>query len=148
MPEDRAGTFVAHMPLIGVREGRRIIAEETVRLEDVFAETVTDTPMFYSYSDLDKHGWDTAFDGETLGDWTVGANLGAYNLTVPMPFRALIPKGYDGLLCACRAFGVDRNISSLSRMILDMKKQERPRRVLPRFPFSTGAPLRKFLMAS
>ncbi len=141
MPEDRAGTFVAHMPLIGVREGRRIIAEETVRLEDVFAETVTDTPMFYSYSDLDKHGWDTAFDGETLGDWTVGANLGAYNLTVPMPFRALIPKGYDGLLCACRAFGVDRNISSLSRMILDMKKAGEAAACVAALSIQHGCPL-------
>lgn len=122
MPEERRGIFLTHMPLIGVREGRRIIAEETVTLTDVFNERFTDMPMFYSYADLDKHGWDTAFDGEVLGDWTVGANLGAYNLTVPMPFRALIPKGYDGLLCACRAYGVDRDISSLSRMILDMKK--------------------------
>lgn len=122
MPEERFGAFLTHMPLIGVREGRRIIAEETVRLEDVFSEKFTAEPMFYSYSDLDKHGWDTAFDGEMLGEWAIGANLGAYNLTVPMPFRAMIPKGFDGLLCACRAYGVDRDIASLSRMILDMKK--------------------------
>lgn len=142
MPEEQFGTFVAHMPLIGVREGRRIAAEETVTLADVFAERFTDTPMFYSYADLDKHGWDTAFDGELLGDWTIGANLGAYNLTVPMPFRALIPKGYDGLLCACRAYGVDRDISSLSRMILDMKKAGEAAVYVAALSIKRGCPLK------
>ena len=78
--------------------------------------------MFYSYSDLDKHGWDIAFDGETLGDWAIGANLGAYNVTVAVPYKAILPKDYDGILVPCRALGVDRDISSCVRMNLDMKK--------------------------
>ena len=41
-------TKIAQMPLLGIREGRRIIAEETVRLEDLFADKQTQTPMFYS----------------------------------------------------------------------------------------------------
>ncbi len=115
-------TKIAQMPLLGIREGRRIIAEETIRLEDLFADKQTQTPMFYSYSDLDKHGWDIAFDGETLGDWAIGANLGAYNVTVAVPYKAILPKDYDGILAPCRALGVDRDISSCVRMNLDMKK--------------------------
>ena len=123
MPEEREkNEFLYHMPIIGVREGRRIITEEVVRLPDIFSEKFTDTPAFYSYADLDKHGWDIAFDGETLGDWSVGANLGAYNVTIPVSFKALIPKGVDGLLIACRALGVDCDVSSCVRMIPDMKK--------------------------
>lgn len=114
--------LVAQMPLLGIREGRRILAEETVRLEDLFADKQTDTPMFYSYADLDKHGWDIAFDGETMGDWAIGANLGAYNVTVAVPYKAILPKGFDGLLVPCRALGVDRDISSCVRMLPDMKK--------------------------
>jgi len=121
--ERYAGTTkIAQMPLLGIREGRRIIAEETVCLEDLFADKQTQTPMFYSYADLDKHGWDVAFDGQTLGDWAIGANLGAYNVTVPVPYKAILPKGYDGILVPCRALGVDRDISSCVRMNLDMKK--------------------------
>ena len=114
--------FIAQSPLLGIREGRRIIPEETVRLEDLFADKQTETPMFYSYADLDKHGWDIAFDGETLGDWAIGANLGAYNVTVAVPYKAILPKDYDGILVPCRALGVDRDISSCVRMNLDMKK--------------------------
>lgn len=115
-------TFLAQTSLLGIREGKRIIAEEMVQLEDLFADRYTKTPMFYSYADLDKHGRDTAFDGETLGDWAVGANLGAYNVTVPVPYKAILPKDYEGILVPCRALGVDRDISSCVRMIPDMKK--------------------------
>ncbi len=113
---------IRQMPLPGFREGRRILAEERVTVEDLFAERQTETPMFYSYADLDKHGWDLAFDGALLGDWAVGANLGAYNVTVAVPYRAILPKGYEGILVPCRALGVDRDISGCVRMILDMKK--------------------------
>lgn len=113
---------IAQMPLLGVREGRRILPEETVRLAELFSDRQTETPAFYSYADLDKHGWDIAFDGEVMGDWAVGANLIAYNVTVAVPYRAILPKGFDGILVPCRALGVDRDISSCVRMNLDMKK--------------------------
>ena len=120
--ERNVGRLMLHMPLIGIREGRRIVAEEMVRLEDIFSENQTDEPMFFSYADLDKHGWDVAFDGEKLGDWAIGANLGAYNITVAVPYKAIIPKNIDGILVPCRALGVDRDVSSCVRMVLDMKK--------------------------
>ena len=113
---------IAQTPILGLREGRRIIAEEVANLKDLFEERQTDTPMFYSYADLDKHGWDIAFDSPLLGDWAIGANLGAYNLTIPVPYKAILPKGFEGLLVPCRALGVDRDISSCVRMNPDMKK--------------------------
>lgn len=123
MSDERGKTkFMLHMPLIGVREGRRIIAEETVTMKDVLEGRITSEPMFYSYADFDKHGWDIAFDGETLGDWAIGANLSAYNVTVAVPFKAVIPAKIDGIIVPCRGLGVDRDVSSCVRMVLDMKK--------------------------
>ena len=123
IPEGHGGkTQIAQAPVIGIREGRRIVPEEGVTLRDLFADQKTDTPMFYAYADLDKHGWDIAYDGHTLGDWAIGANLGAYNVTVAVPYKAILPLGYDGILVPCRALGVDRDISSCVRMIPDMKK--------------------------
>lgn len=120
--ERRKLKFMLHMPLIGVREGRRIVAEETVTMQDVLDGNATKEPMFYSYADFDKHGWDIAFDGETLGDWTVGANLNAYNVTVAVPFRSVIPSDIDGIIVPCRGLGVDRDVASCVRMVIDMKK--------------------------
>ena len=113
---------ISQIPLLGIREGRRIIPEESVHLEDLFAGKQTESPMFYAYADLDKHGWDIAFDGETIGDWAIGANLGAYNVTVAVPYQAILPKDREGILVPCRALGVDRDISSCVRMNPDMKK--------------------------
>jgi len=115
-------TVIVQMPLIGLREGRRIVPEEGVTVDGLFADRQTKTPMFYAYADLDKHGWDIAFDGEALGDWAIGANLGAYNVTVAVPYKAILPRGFEGILVPCRALGVDRDISSCVRMIPDMKK--------------------------
>ncbi len=120
--EAKKGLLICQMPFLGLREGRRIVAEETVRLEDLFADKQAEDAMFYSYADLDKHGWDIAFDGEVLGDWAVGANLGAYNLSIAVPYKAILPKDYEGILVPCRALGVDRDVSSCVRMNLDMKK--------------------------
>lgn len=114
--------LIAQLPLLGIREGRRIVPEEGVTIENLFADKKTQSPMFYSYADLDKHGWDIAFDGEALGDWAIGANLGAYNVTVAIPYKAILPVGYEGILVPCRALGVDRDIASCVRMIPDMKK--------------------------
>jgi len=123
MPEERKnGSFVSHMPLIGIREGRHIISEELITLDDLFMNKFTETPVYYSYADLDKHGWDIAFDGEALGDWAIGANIGAYNVTIPISYKTLIPKGIGGILVPCRGLGVDRNVSSAVRMMPDMKK--------------------------
>ena len=122
IPENQDKMLIAQMPLPGLREGRRIVPEETVRLENLFDDKQTKEPIFYSYADLDKHGWDIAFDGETLGDWAIGANLGAYNVTVAVPRGSILPKGWDGILVPCRALGVDRDISSCVRMVPDMKK--------------------------
>lgn len=122
IPEGHSAQMIAQVPMLGLREGRRIVAEEMVCLPDLFADKQTDTPMYYAYADLDKHGWDIAFDGETMGDWAIGANLGAYNITVAVPYQAILPKGFDGILVPCRALGVDRDISSCVRMNPDMKK--------------------------
>lgn len=117
-----ASQLISQMPLIGVREGRRIVAEESVKLADVLANRQTAEPMFFSYADLDKHGWDIAFDSSALADWAIGTNLGAYNVTVAVPWKVIIPKGIDGILVPCRALGVDRDVASCVRMVLDMKK--------------------------
>lgn len=123
MSEERGDMkFMIHMPLIGVREGRRIVAEQTVTVDGLFADEKTAEPAFYSYADLDKHGWDIAFDGPSLGDWSIGANLGAYNVTVPVPYKIIVPAEIDGIIVPCRALGVDRDIASCVRMVPDMKK--------------------------
>ncbi|MDR6549189.1 FAD-dependent oxidoreductase [Paenibacillus qinlingensis] len=109
-------------PLLGVREGRLIEGEETIALGDFFADRTTEQPVFYANADIDKHGRDHAFESQHLQDWFVASNLGAANITVPVPLGAMIPKGFEGLLAAGRCLSVDHDLSTCVRMNRDMQK--------------------------
>ncbi len=118
----RWGKLLYQGTMLGMREGRRVDTVEMMKASDILEGRFTATPAFYSWADLDKHGWDNAFDGEVRGDWAVGANLGALNLTIPVPFGALIPKDVEGLLICSRCFGMDNEVAGAVRMSPDVKK--------------------------
>ena len=114
--------LIGFMTLMGIREGRLIVGEETVTLKDFLDDKLTDKPLFYAYSNLDNHGKDLAFESETMQDWIVGANLWGMKFSVPIPMGALIPKGFEGLLVAGRCIAVDHDIAPCVRMKRDMQK--------------------------
>jgi len=116
------GRMLFICPLLGIREGRFIEGKETLRLKDFFEGKITQKPVFYAYADVDKHGFDNAFESETLQDWTVASNLGAVNVTVPVPYEIMIPKGFLGILRAGRGMSMDRDMANCVRMIRDMQK--------------------------
>ncbi len=108
--------------LLGLREGRRIMGEETVELSDYFKDRVTDHPVFYAYSNLDNHGRDLAFESEGLQDWMVAASLWGINISVPVPLGSCIPQGYEGILAAGRNISIGHDIASCVRQRRDMQK--------------------------
>ncbi|MCK9478642.1 MAG: FAD-dependent oxidoreductase [Firmicutes bacterium] len=110
------------MPLLGLREGNRIVGKATLGLKDYLQGKQTDRPVFYGYADVDKHGIDNAFESETMIDWFVACNLGALNISVPVPFEVMIPKGLDGILAAGRCMSFDHDMLSCVRMARDMQK--------------------------
>lgn len=118
-PIDRVLYYTQHL---GVREGRHIIGEETVFLNDFFEDRLTDKPLFYSNSNLDKHGHDFAFESDLIQEWTIVSGLWGINISVPIPMGAIIPKGYDGILAAARHLALDHDIATAVRMKKDMHK--------------------------
>ena len=109
-------------PMLGIREGRLIACEQMMTADDLFGDRKENQPLFYAYADLDKHGWDLAFEEEPLCDWAVGANLGAVNASAAVPLGVMIPKGKQGLLVAGRCMGMDHVMASCVRMQRDMQK--------------------------
>ena len=108
--------------LLGLREGRRIVGEETVELQDYLEDRMTDHPAFYAYSNLDNHGRDLAFESEGLQDWLVASSLWGINISVPVPLGCCIPKGYEGILAAGRNISIGHDIASCVRQRRDMQK--------------------------
>lgn len=114
--------LVSIAPLLGLREGPCIVGEENVSLADFLEDKITTTPMFYAYANIDNHGKDVAFESEIQQDWSVVGSLWGVNFSIPVSYKAMIPKGYDGLLAAGRHIAVDHDIASAIRMKRDMQK--------------------------
>ena len=108
--------------LPGIREGRLLCGEEKITIEDFFEGRLTDKPIIYAYSDLDKHGDDISFEKDIFRKWYLLSNLSAINITVPIPMGCLIAKEYDNLLVAGRCLSVDRDMQTCIRMNRDMQK--------------------------
>jgi hypothetical protein len=109
-------------PLIGIREGRLIEAERNITMEDILNNNLDKQPLFYAYSDFDKHGKDNVMETETLQDWYVACNLSTVCFSVPVGISAMVPKGYKAIIAAGRHIGVDHDTASLIRMKRDMHK--------------------------
>lgn len=116
------GRVIFLAPFIGIREGRRIIAENTITMENILLDKLDKNVLFYAYSDFDKHGKDNALETELLQDWYVASNLSTACLSVPISIKAMVPKNYQSIIVAGRHLGVDHDTASLARMKRDMHK--------------------------
>lgn len=112
--------IIAAAAKIGVREGLRFEGENLLDLESVINSKKCEKPLFYAYSDIDKHGHDTAVDTDIFQDWFVLSNLATCTLRIPVPIGCVIPKGISGFACAGRCLSVDSYVSSAVRMNRDM----------------------------
>ena len=117
---DMGRRLVAVAPVCGVREGVRYLGEETLRYSDIILEKPSEKVLFYAYSDIDKHGHDTALDDELYQNWWVVINLATVTVRIPVPMRAVIPKGLEGIVTAGRCMSIDSYASSAVRMNRDM----------------------------
>ena len=114
------GISVGTAELPGIREGLRFEGEEPLLYRDVISFRQPEKVLFYAYSDIDKHGHDTAIDEEDYQNYWVLSNLATLTIRIPVPYGAVIPRGVKGLITACRCLSVDAYVSSAVRMNTDM----------------------------
>lgn len=90
-------------PVVGIREGRRLVGEYVVTGDDLRAERRFDDEIaVYGYP-IDQHAPD--------GAGFVQSSVGAYGI----PYRSLIPKELDNLLVTGRCISCDREAQSSLR---------------------------------
>lgn len=109
-------------PILGVREGRRIVGEKVLRFQDILENTFQETPAFYAYSNMDNHTKATAFESSLYQDWIVAAGMWSVYLKFPVPFEIMIPKGFTGILAAGRILSADHDAACALRMKDEMYK--------------------------
>lgn len=115
--------YLGIAPLIGLREGLRIIGKETVSFERIAnLDPHTKNIVYNGYYNLDNHGKDTALENRTYRDWVGICGLWGLNITIPVPMGALIPRRVKGLLSAGRNISCDHDVATGLRMKDDAHK--------------------------
>lgn len=115
-------SYFGTAPLIGLREGRKIVGEETVSFEAIMRGNYSRKPLYFGRSNLDNHGKDSALEDPIYRDWITIAGMWGWSVSIPVPKGALIPMGWDGLLAAGRNVSVEHNLAMGLRMKDDAYK--------------------------
>ena len=114
--------YIGIVPLTGLREGRHILGEQTVRFAEYIDGNLPDNVIAYSLTNLDNHGKDSALEDRDYQDWITVCNLWGYSVGFPIPAGVLIPKDFDGILTAGRSVSLDHTAATGIRMKDDVQK--------------------------
>ncbi|MCK6488857.1 MAG: FAD-dependent oxidoreductase [Planctomycetes bacterium] len=102
-------------PMVTPREGRRIVGEAALTLEDVQLRRAVPDALAVACTSADSH----AFTSSDLG--RIGGMGGGEDLPVLIPFGCFIPRGIEGLLVGGKAISGERDATSFCRMNADVK---------------------------
>jgi len=116
-------TFITNASILGIREGRHILGEEQLKLDEfMLNDRTSEKPLFYAFSNLDSHCKDMVFENEIFNDLMVVCGLWGLLFSVGVPMGSVIPKGFDGILVAGRCLSCDHDFACCVRMKKDMEK--------------------------
>lgn len=115
-------SYLGICPLIGMREGRKIVGEENIAFRSMIDGVYPERPIYYGNSNLDNHGKDSVLEDRDYQDWITICGLWGWGLAIPVPMGALIPRGIDGLLVGGRNVAVDHDLAMGLRMKDDAQK--------------------------
>ena len=103
------------VPMLTVRESRRIVGDYTVTLKDVLQERHYHDTICLANSDFDPH-----YFGDTIYT-RIGCLLPhGVSAIVEIPYRAIVPKGIDHLLISGKAISQTHNAMQFTRMSFDI----------------------------
>ena len=115
--------ILAIAPQLGVREGRHVIGDYVMQLDDYLYDRHFEDVVMRSYSHYDTHARDLGNESDFAQLWLVVLDMFVKEgFWCEVPYRCLLPRGIDGLLLASRALSVNREVSMGVRMQRDMHK--------------------------
>ncbi|XID92669.1 FAD-dependent oxidoreductase [Paenibacillaceae bacterium WGS1546] len=115
--------LLAAAPQLGIREGRHIVGDYVLQLEDYLYDRHFADVVIRSYSHYDTHARDLGNESDFSQIWLVVMDRFVKDgLWCDVPYRCLLPRGLDGMLVASRALSLDREVSMGVRMQRDMHK--------------------------
>jgi len=117
--EDRP-TYIA--PLVGLRQGRHIIANTTLSLADLIERRTFSDNVGYVGSHYDNHSRDYEFESDEAMFWVWACRAWAAKIGCEIPYSILIPQDLDNLWLASRCLGVTHDSHACFRMMRDIQR--------------------------
>ncbi|MGG1518084.1 FAD-dependent oxidoreductase [Paenibacillus oryzisoli] len=115
--------MVSLAPKLGIREGRHIVGDYVLTINDFLHDRRFEDVISRAYSYYDTHARDLGNESDFAQIWLVILDrMEKDGYWCDIPYRSLLPRGIDGLLVASRAFSVDRDVSMAVRMQRDIQK--------------------------
>lgn len=109
-------------PLIGLRNSRQIIGDYCLTLGGEIVSRDFPDVIAYARSHFDNHGLDYENESDEAMLWTWTLGHWRRPIGCEIPYRALLPKGVEGLLMACRAISMTHDAHNQLRMQRDMQR--------------------------
>lgn len=109
----RGGTLHDHGPYLAPRESRHIWGDAALTFTDMLLHRRWPDVICLFYSNYDIKGRSTT-------DWNLAGLISA-NLVVELPYRAVLPRGLEGILVTGKAFSAHGNAAPLARMQPDIE---------------------------
>jgi len=100
--------------LIDTRERRRIVGDHTISILDQFLERTHPDTVVQTWSNFDTHGY-------TMDPYFVLQQPHHKGVKTQIPYRAMLPQGYDGVLVIGLGISAHRDAVPLIRMQPDIE---------------------------
>ncbi|MCG3146628.1 MAG: hypothetical protein PCFJNLEI_00061 [Verrucomicrobiae bacterium] len=109
-------------PLLGVRQGRRIVTDYMLTLDDLIERRRFPDCVGFTGAHYDNHTTAYELESDDVFFYVCCAGLSAARTACEIPYRMLLPKGLANLWMACRAAGVTEEACHSFRMQRDIQR--------------------------
>jgi len=103
-------------PILGIREGRQIVGEYTLTLEDEAVGRRFSDVMCRCKAHYDNHAVDYENESELAQIWVSVLGFWSKPVECDVPYRCMVPQGIDNVLVACRSLSIDHDAQMAFRM--------------------------------
>ena len=114
--------FVYIAPILGLRNSRQVVGDCRITLADEIAGRQFPDVVAYAFSHFDNHGFDYENESDEAALWVWLLGNWSRRIGCEIPYRALLPRGLEGLLMACRAISLTHDAHNQLRMQRDLQR--------------------------
>jgi len=119
---EAASRLVYIAPVLGLRNSRQVIGDVRVTMADEIAGRQFPDVIAYAFSHFDNHGFDYENESDQAMLWVWLLGNWARRIGCEIPYRALLPRGIEGLVIGCRALSLTHDAHNQLRMQRDLQR--------------------------